>query len=141
MDVRLSPEQEALRDSAAQIVATLGPKAVGQLGDRERTARLDAAVDASGWRELRGATEQGAPLASGVEPALVAEELGRGLADISFLGPTLAAELRRLAGAPPAPPGETVGLGIDLGSPVHAGRPGAPGLVAIDAHGCDHALF
>ena len=31
MDVRLSPEQEALRDSAAQIVARLGPKAVGQL--------------------------------------------------------------------------------------------------------------
>ena len=48
------------------------------------------------------------------------------------------------AGSPvrqPASSGETVGLGIDLGSPVHAGRPGSPGLVAIDAHGCDHALF
>jgi alkylation response protein AidB-like acyl-CoA dehydrogenase len=140
MDVRLSPEQEALRDSAAQIVAKLGPKAVGQLSDFERRARLDAAVDESGWRELRGPTEQGLPLASGVEPALVAEELGRGLADVSFLGPTLAAELRRLAGAPPARSGETVGLETDLGSAVHAGR-GAPGLVAIDADGCDHALF
>jgi alkylation response protein AidB-like acyl-CoA dehydrogenase len=141
MDVRLSPEQEALRDSAAQIVAKLGPKAVGQLNDLERQARLDAAVDESGWRELRGPTEQGAPLASGVEPALIAEELGRGLADVSFLGPTLAAELRRLAGAAPAPSGETVGLDTDLGSAIHAGRPDAPGLVAIDAHGCDHALF
>jgi hypothetical protein len=71
----------------------------------------------------------------------VAEELGRGLADVSFLGPTLAAELRRLAGTPPASSGETVGLETDLGSAVHAGRPGSPGRVAIDAHGCDDALF
>ena len=40
--------------------------------------------------------------ASGVEVAIVAEELARGLADAAFLGPTLAAELRRRAGAPPA---------------------------------------
>ena len=56
----------------------------------------------SGWRELRVAAEGGGPLASGVEAAIVAEELGRGAADASFLGPTLAAELRRLAGAPPS---------------------------------------
>ena len=110
MDVRLSPEQETLRDSAAQIVDKLGPKAVGQLDDAERKARLDAAVDESGWRELRGPSEGGVPLASGVEPAIIAEELGRGLADVSFLGPTLAAELRRLAGAPPVSSDETVGL-------------------------------
>ena len=42
------------------------------------------------------ATGDGAPLASGVEAAIVAEELGRGLADVSFVGPTLAAR------APPA---------------------------------------
>ena len=36
MDVRLSPEQQALRDSAAQVVDRLGPQAVGQLDDRER---------------------------------------------------------------------------------------------------------
>jgi alkylation response protein AidB-like acyl-CoA dehydrogenase len=141
MDVRLSPEQEALRDSAAQIVGRFGPKAVGQLDDLERRAGLDAAVDESGWRELRGPTEQGVPLASGVEPAIIAEELGRGLADVSFLGPSLAAELRRLAGAPPAHSGETVGFETDLGSLVHASQPGSSGLVAIDAHGCDHALF
>jgi alkylation response protein AidB-like acyl-CoA dehydrogenase len=63
------------------------------------------------------------------------------LADVSFLGPTLAAELRRLAGAPPAESGETVGLDTTLGSLIHAGRPGSPALVAIDARGCDHALF
>jgi alkylation response protein AidB-like acyl-CoA dehydrogenase len=118
MDVRLSPEQRALRDSAAQVVDRLGPQAVGQLDDRERLAKLDAAVAASGWRELRTATGDGAPLASGVEVGLVAEELGRGLADMPFLGPTLAAELRRLAAALPAPADvrETVAFTPDLGA-------------------------
>jgi hypothetical protein len=141
MDVRLSPEQEALRVSAAQIVARFGPKAVGQLDDLERRGRLDAAVDESGWRELRGAAGPGMPLASGVEPVIIAEELGRGLADVSFLGPTLAAELRRVAGAPPATSGETVGFDADLGLLVHAGEPAPAPMVAIDTLGCDSALF
>src|SRR3546814_2840646 len=95
MAVRLSPEQRALRDSVAQVVDRLAAQAVGQLDDAERAAKLDAAVAASGWRELRNPEGDG-PLASGVEAALVAEELSRGLADAPFLGPTLAAELRRL---------------------------------------------
>jgi alkylation response protein AidB-like acyl-CoA dehydrogenase len=141
VDVRLSPEQQALRDSAAQVVDRLGPKAVGQLGDEERRAKLDAAVAASGWRELRVGAEHGTPLASGVEVAIVAEELARGLADVSFLGPTLAAELRRLAGAPPGDQVETVVLGADLSLYVHTADvvPGA--TVAIDAAGCDRALL
>jgi hypothetical protein len=141
MDVRLSREQEALRVSAAQVVAKFGPKAVGQLDDLERKARLDAAVDESGWRELRGTAGSGMPLASGVEPAIIGEELGRGLADVAFLGPTLAAELRRIAGAPPGPPGETVGLDTDLDLVVHAGEPGPSPMVAIDTLGCHAALF
>ena len=64
-------------------------------------------------------SDDGAPLASGVEAAIVAEELGRGLADVAFLGPTLAAELRRLAGAPPAATAETVALDA---RPLGAGR-------------------
>ena len=99
MDVRLSPEQVALRDAAAQVVERLGPHTVADLDDRERAAKLDAAVAASGWRELRPATDDGSPWASAVEVALVAEELGRGLADAAFVGPTLAAELRRVAGS------------------------------------------
>ena len=100
MDVRLSPEQQALRDSAAQVVDRLGPQTVGQLDDGERAEKLDAAIAASGWRELRSPEDGDAPLASGVEVAIIAEELGRGLADAPFVGPTLAAELRRLVGAP-----------------------------------------
>jgi Acyl-CoA dehydrogenase, C-terminal domain len=142
MDVRLSPEQVALRDSAAQVVDRLGPHAVGELEDAERAGKLDAAVAASGWRELRTATDDGAPWASGVEVALVAEELGRGLADAPFLGPILAAELRRLAGAPPAASPETVALAPDL-SAVGCRPEGTPagGCVAVDARDATSALM
>jgi alkylation response protein AidB-like acyl-CoA dehydrogenase len=125
VDVRLSPEQEALRDSVAQVVNRWGPKTVGQLDDVERRAKLDATVDAAGWRELRTAGNDGAPWASGVEAAIVAEELARGLADAAFVGPTLAAELRRLMGAVAATVNETVALAPDLA--------GLGSSVAIDA--------
>ena len=115
MDVRLSPEQVALRDAAAQVVDRLGVHGVAELDDRERAAKLDAAVTASGWRELRTASDDGTPWASAVEVALVAEELGRGLADAAFVGATLAAELRRRAGAPAAGQSETVVFRADLG--------------------------
>jgi len=141
MDVRLSPEQQALRDSVAQVVERLAPRAVGQLDDLERIDKLDAAVAASGWRELRASEDGGAPLASGVEVAIVAEQLGRGLVDAPFLGPTLAAELRRLAGAPAGPTAETVVLGpglTELARVVEGGLPA--GSVAIDAAGATSAL-
>lgn len=51
MDVRLSPEQRALRDPAAQVVDRLGPSTVGALDDAERAAKLEAAVADTGWRE------------------------------------------------------------------------------------------
>jgi alkylation response protein AidB-like acyl-CoA dehydrogenase len=139
MDVRFSTEQQALRGSAAHVVARLGPRAVGALDDAERTSRLDAAVEASGWRELRTATEGGGPLTSGVEAAIVAEELGRGLADVAFLGPTLAAELRRLAGGAPCTGSETVALDPELLSTWVVGD-GPPSAVAIDARGSRCAL-
>jgi alkylation response protein AidB-like acyl-CoA dehydrogenase len=141
MDVRFSPEQQALRDSAVQIVDRLGPRAVRELEDAERLAKLDAAVDASGWRELRTAGEDGEPLASAVEAAIIAEEMGRGLADAAFLGPTLAAELRRLGGAPPPASLETVALLPDLSGPARTANGALPsGAVAIDARQTTRAL-
>ena len=143
MDVRLSPEQHALRDAARQVVDHLGPRTVGALSDRERTAKLDAAVDATGWRELRTAAEGDAPLASGVEVGIVAEELGRGVADAAFVGPTMAAELRRLVGAPAATADETVALLPDLSAPALTGPDGealAGRAVAIDASDARAAL-
>ncbi len=136
MDVRLSAEQQALRDSAGRVVGRLGPRAVRDLDDVERAGKLDAAVAASGWRGLRVPTEGRTPLASGVETAVVAEELGRALADAPFLGPTMAAELRRLAGAPPAGASETVAVTSSLLTMAIVGdREVPPGAVAVDAAG------
>jgi alkylation response protein AidB-like acyl-CoA dehydrogenase len=134
VDVRFSAEQDALRGTVVQVVDRLGPKTVAQLDDAARPVELDAAIDAAGWRELRIVGDDGGPWASGVEAAIVAEELARGLADAPFIGPTLAAELRRLCGSvAPSPTGrETVATTGDLGA-LGAG-------VAIDAAGATSAL-
>jgi alkylation response protein AidB-like acyl-CoA dehydrogenase len=97
MDVRLTSEQQQLRDAAAKLADDLGPGSVAELDDQSRIARLDKQLAATGWRSLRSDE------ASGVEVAIVAEELGRGLVDAPFLGPVLADDLsRHLAGGPEA---------------------------------------
>ena len=118
MDARLTAEQQELRDAAARLAGDLGPGSVRDLDDADRVARLEKAVAAAGWRTLRsdGAT--------GVEVALVAEEFGRRLVDVPFLGPVLADDLRR--GAP--------GDG-DL-RPGAAGR-GHPWTIAVDGEAAD----
>ncbi len=140
MDVRFSPEQRQLRDTAAAAVDRMGPHAVGELDDAERAGRLEAAVAEAGWRELRTPGDGGRPRAAGGEVARVAEELARGLADVAFTGPTLAAELRRLAGAPLALGPETVALDTGLASPARVVDGLAPQLVAVDAAGAAAAL-
>lgn len=92
MDVRLTAEQQQLRDAAAKLADDLGPGSVQALDDAERIARLDKQIAATGWRSLRSDG------ASGVEVAIVAEEFGRGLVDAPFLGPVLADELARHVG-------------------------------------------
>jgi alkylation response protein AidB-like acyl-CoA dehydrogenase len=89
MDVRLTSEQQQLRNAAAKLADDLGPGSVLDLADEARRARLEKAVAATGWRALRSDG------ASGVEVAIVAEEFGRGLVDVSFLGPVLADDLGR----------------------------------------------
>ncbi len=89
MDVRLTPEQQQLRDAAAKLADDLGPGAVQDLDDQKRIGRLDKQIETTGWRSLRSDG------ASGVEVAIVAEELGRRLVDAPFLGPILADDLTR----------------------------------------------
>ena len=103
MDVRLTTEQRQLRDAAAKLADDLGPGSVQDLSDEGRIARLEKAVDATGWRSLRSDG------ASGVEVAIVAEEFGRGLVDVPFLGPALADELHRYVGGAAEP----ATLGVD----------------------------
>lgn len=117
MDVRLTPEQQQLRDAAAKLADDLGPGSVAELDDAGRIARLDRQVTGTGWRTLRSDE------ASGVEVAIVAEEFGRGLVDAPFLGPALADDLSRRAGL------ETSGATVAFGG------------VAIDARGAGTALL
>jgi hypothetical protein len=89
MDVRLTAEQQQLRDAAAKLADDLGPAAVQDLDSEARIARLDKQIETTGWRSLRSDG------ASGVEVAIVAEEFGRRLVDAPFLGPVLADDLAR----------------------------------------------
>jgi Acyl-CoA dehydrogenase, C-terminal domain len=93
MDVRLTAEQQQLRDAAAKLADDLGLGAVQDLDDQSRIARLDKQIETTGWRALRSDG------ASGVEVAIVAEEFGRRLVDTPFLGPVLADDLARHIGA------------------------------------------
>ncbi|MCV7427264.1 acyl-CoA dehydrogenase family protein [Mycobacterium montefiorense] len=93
MDVRLTAEQQQLRDAAAKLADDLGPATVADLADDSRIARLDKQIAATGFRSLRSDG------ASGVEVAIVAEEFGRRLVDTPFLGPVLADDLAHRVGA------------------------------------------
>ncbi|WP_199255436.1 acyl-CoA dehydrogenase family protein [Mycolicibacterium mengxianglii] len=117
MDVRLTSEQQQLRDAAAKLADDLGPHSVADLADTGRIARLDKQIASTGWRSLRS------DKATGVEVAIVAEEFGRGLVDAPFLGPVLADDLTRQFGAQSG--AATVAV---------AGR-------AVDARGCTEAVF
>lgn len=109
MDVRLTSEQQQLREAAAKLADDLGPDAVGELSDEGRIARLESTVAATEWRTLRSDG------ASGVEVAIVAEEFGRGLVDVPFLGPVLADDLaRRLDREVTVGGDEAATAGVDL---------------------------
>jgi hypothetical protein len=92
MDVRLTAEQQQLREAAAKLADALGPGSVAELDDDGRIARLEKTVSSTGWRSLRSDE------ASGVEVAIVAEEFARGLVDVPFLGPVLTDDLARRIG-------------------------------------------
>lgn len=113
MDARDTPEQAELRRTAHQLARQLGPRTVADLDDGGRARRLGGAVRDAGWLELRHDAGGGAPLASGVEAAIIADALGEAVADVAFAGPVLAADLARRAGASAAG-GAVVGFSADL---------------------------
>ena len=86
MDTRDTPEQAELRRSARQLARELGPATVAGLDDDVRRKRLAAAVRDAGWLELRDDDGHGAPVAGGVEAAIIADALGGTAADVAFAG-------------------------------------------------------
>jgi Acyl-CoA dehydrogenase, C-terminal domain len=100
VDTRDTPEQAELRRAAGQLARHLGPATVADLEDATRIKRLAAAIHDAGWLELRDDTGDGAPLAGGVEAAIIADALGAAVADVAFTGPILGADLARRAGVP-----------------------------------------
>ena len=113
MDTRDTPEQAELRRTARRLARELGPRTVADLDDRARHERLARTVRDAGWLELRTDGGDGAPLASGVDAAIIAEALGETVADVPFAGPTLAVDLARRAGARPID-GAVVAFSSDL---------------------------
>jgi alkylation response protein AidB-like acyl-CoA dehydrogenase len=137
VDTRDTPEQAELRRSARQLARELGATTVADLDDATRTKRLGVAVGDAGWLELRDDGGDGSPLASGVEPAIVAEALGAGVADVAFAGPVLAADLARRAGSASSN-GAVVAFASSLGGPaVVSGPTTITTLSAVDV-GDDH---
>jgi len=140
MDTRLTADQAELFDTVRRLTADLAATTVVDLDDEVRRGRLVDALTATGVRELRD-RHDGVPLASGVEAALVAEALGGAVADVAYLGPLLAGDLRARAGLASDGARATVALDADLaGLAVAVDGRLAADAVAIDAAGATHAL-
>ena len=140
VDTRYSPEQLELRRSAAALVDDLGPRTVDDLDDAVRRGKLADAALRSGWFELRGPGEDDGPLASGVEVAIVARELGRAAADTPFFGPVVAADLARQAGLELEDARASIvldGALLDIGVVPSSG---AADGVAVDCAGAERGL-
>src|SRR5690349_17511025 len=109
MDARLTDEQRSVRDTAARMAQKSATRTVNGLGKTRSIDQLARDLAASGFNELR-ASDAGP---TGVEVALVAEQLASAAAEASFIGPTLAVDLCRRAGIV-APSSCTVALTGDL---------------------------
>jgi alkylation response protein AidB-like acyl-CoA dehydrogenase len=132
MDTRDTPEQAALRHTARRLARELGPRSVADLDDGKRRQRLAEAVRGAGWLELRRDAGGGAPFASGVEAAIIADALGEAVADVPFAGPVLAEDLARRAGTS-ASEGAVVAFAPDLtAAAVVSGAATETRLFAVD---------
>jgi alkylation response protein AidB-like acyl-CoA dehydrogenase len=109
MDARLTEEQRSLRETAGRIARRSAAATVDALGDSQRITQLARDLADSGLLELRHA--DAGP--TGVEVAIVAEQLAAAASEASFVGPTLAADLCRRAGIE-TPETCTIALTTDL---------------------------
>ncbi|GAA1002310.1 acyl-CoA dehydrogenase [Acrocarpospora pleiomorpha] len=95
----LTDEQQMLHEVAGKIAGSSGLANPSDLTSRDRAAAWQSLAQA-GLLALRTRDEDGSPVGSGVEVAVVAEALGAGLVPVPYLGSAvLATELLALAGA------------------------------------------
>ena len=134
MDVRLTAEQRQLREAAAEVADDLGPGSVADLDDAGRVARLEKAIDGTGFRTLRSDG------ASGVEVAIVAEEFARGLVDVPFIGPVLADDIGRRIGRPLSQAPETSSVDLTRSLAGVAESPAELGQLSREDDGRWYAL-
>ncbi len=138
MDTRDTPEQAELRRAARQLAHERSARTVADIDDAARAGRLAGAVRDAGWLELRDDAGDGAPLAGGVEAAIVADALGGAVADVPYAGPLLARDLLRRAGAGYGDD-LVVGFEPDLTTPATAAESTGPAC-AVDAGAAVGAL-
>jgi alkylation response protein AidB-like acyl-CoA dehydrogenase len=102
MDASLSEEQQILRDTVAQLTADLAPESPEALPAEGTGEREWAKLAEMGLLGMRLPESAGGMPASGVEVALTAEELGRRLIPLPFVGSAIcASSLLADAGASP----------------------------------------
>ncbi|MBO0729746.1 MAG: hypothetical protein J2P57_10840, partial [Acidimicrobiaceae bacterium] len=97
----LTEEQEMLKETAAQMAASVAPANPSDLATVDRVKGW-ASLAASGLLSLRTRDERAMPAASGVEVMLVAQALGEAVAPLPYAGTIVAADLLARAGAPAA---------------------------------------
>ncbi|HEX7409998.1 MAG TPA: acyl-CoA dehydrogenase family protein [Candidatus Binatia bacterium] len=100
MDASLTEEQEALRDSVARLAADLAPQSPAQLPP-EGSGRTEwAQLGQMGLLGMRIPESAGGMPFSGVEAVLAAEELGKRLVPLPFIGSAIcSSDLLAAAGA------------------------------------------
>jgi alkylation response protein AidB-like acyl-CoA dehydrogenase len=159
MDVSIGPDQELLVDTAARLAAEVATTTTAGLRSPDRSApagharAADDAADARGWQLLVDTGFVGLHLpealggagGTGVDVALVAEQIGKAVSTVPFLGQAvLAPELLRAGGASerdlaPVLSGDervTIALDPTLRRVARAGET----AVAFDARGARTAL-
>ena len=98
MDARLTEEQQLIQATAEQLARDLGMETPGSSSpESEQAGWLQLA--SAGFLGMRSPESAGGSPTSGVEVALVAEQLGRFLVPLPFLGAVCASELLRRARA------------------------------------------
>jgi alkylation response protein AidB-like acyl-CoA dehydrogenase len=151
----LTDEHLLLRDTAAALARRIGPASVADLtaggagdgaGARAADAEAWALVADAGWTALRIAPEAGGLGGSGVDVALVLEELAARLAPVPVLGAAVMVPAL-LAAAGPAASGVAgrvatgeLRLALVLDRQLQTSEVGPEGGIAVDARGATAGL-